>query len=162
MRNTFSILAGVVFLLLPRPASAYLMAELTYSNMFENADVVVIATPIATQNSGAELKLEVNQPKQVTDLIMTVDTEFKVAYTLKGKLSVNTIHLLHLNRKDKRPFSGSFGAVGTFFVDFDAKENRRKSFILFLKKRTDGTYCPAWRPMEGSRAVVPVIKDGNL
>jgi len=106
--------------------------------------------------------LKVGQPMQVTDLIMTVDTEFRAAYSLKGKLDVNTFHFLHLNRKDKKPFVGSFGAVGTFFVDFETKENKRQSFILFMKKRKDGTYCPAWRPMEGSRSILAVQKDGEL
>lgn len=163
MRKSLLCLAVLTSsLLLPHSASAYRMATQTYSNMFERADVVVIATPIATQDSEVELKLKVDQSKQVTDLIMTVDTEFKVAYTLKGKLDANTFHFLHLNRKDKKPFAGRFGSVGTFFVDFETKENKRKSFILFITKRKDGTYCPAWRPMEGSRAIIPVTKDGDL
>ena len=37
-----------------------------------------------------------------------------------------------------------------------------KSFILFMTKREGGTYCPAWNPMEGSRAIIAVPKDGNL
>ena len=173
MRNTIIGLALFLSVLLPATASAYLMAEQTYSNMFERADVVVIATPVVTQDSEIELKLEVEQPKQVTDLIKTVDTEFKLAYTLKGTLNTNMFHFLHLSRKDEKPFSGAFGAVGTFFVDFDSKDtqpfgefmrkgNRQNSFILFMKKRKDGTFYPAWRPMEGSRAIIPVRKNGEL
>jgi len=138
------------------------MAMQSYSNMFERADVVVIATPLATQKSKAELTLEVEQPKSVTDLITTVDTKFQIAYVLKGTVDTNTIRLLHLNRKDKNLVPGPFGAVGTFFVDFETKENKRQSFLLFMKKRKDGTYCPAWRPMEGSRAIIAVKKDGDL
>ena len=163
MKNAIHTLAVLMLLVLwPRLASAYEMAPQTYSNMFARADVVVIATPIATRGSEIELELKVAQPKQVTDLIMTVDTEFKVAYTLKGKLDANAFRFIHLNRKDKKPFVGSFGAVGTFFVDFETKENKRKSFILFMKKRKNGTYCPAWRPLEGSRAIIAVQKDGDL
>ena len=162
MRNSFAILAGLTCLLLPRSASAYIMAMQSYSNMFERADVVAIATPLSTQKSKTELTLEVEQPKSVTDLITTVDTKFKIAYVLKGTVDTNTIRFLHLNRKDKNILRGSFGAVGTFFVDFETKENKSQSFILFMKKRKDGTYCPAWSPMEGSRAIIAVKKDAEL
>ena len=149
-----------VLLTRPQPAQAYLMQMQTYSNMFERADVVVIATAVATEES--EENLNVDQPEQVTDLITTVDTEFKVAYVLKGKMDSSTFHFLHLNRKDGNPVPGIFGAVGTFFVDFNSKENKNHSFILFMNKREDGTYCPAWNPMEGSRAIIAVPKDGEL
>jgi len=164
MKNAIHTLAVLMlFVLCPRLASAYEIAPQTYSNMFQRADVVVIATPLSTQESTAELTLEVKQPKSVTDLITTVDTEFQVAYVLKGSLNTNTLHLLHLNLKEKkRPGGMIFGAVGTFFVDFETKGSKRQSFILFMKKRNDGTYCPAWRPMEGSRAIIAVKKDGYL
>jgi hypothetical protein len=163
MRSTFAIFVGLTWLILPHSASAYIMVPQSYSNMFERADVVVIATPLSTQKSKTELALEVKQPKSVTDLITTVNTEFQVAYVLKGTLDTKTIHFLHLNLKEKKAPRGMvFGAVGTFFVDFETKENKRQSFILFMKKRKDGTYYPAWRPMEGSRAIIAVKKDGEL
>jgi len=162
MRHSRLVLALLTSALLPISGAAYEMAALTYSELFERADVVVIATPIATQDSKVELELEVDQPKQVTDLIMTVRTKFKVAQILKGKLDGKSFDFLHLNRKDRKDIPGMFGAVGTFFVDFGFKRNKSKSFMLFMKKRKDGTYCPAWRPMEGSRAIISVPKDGDL
>ncbi len=108
------------------------------------------------------LQLNPSQPKLVTDLIETVETEFAVNRILKGKLSTKTFPYLHLNRKDKKHHIGAFGAVGTFFVDFEAKENRSKSFIVFLSKRTDGKYQASWRPMEGSRAIISIPRDGSL
>ena len=152
------ILASSV--LWPGAASAYLMATQTYSNMFERADVVLIATPISTQESAVQL--EVDQPEEIKKLVTTVCTQFKVAYVLKGQLDGTTFSYLHLNRKDRKPFSGSFGAVGTFFIDFEVKENKNKSFILFMTKRKDGSFCPAWNFMEGSRSIIPVEKDGEL
>lgn len=151
----------IIFLLTwPQPGQAYLMQMQTYSDMFERADVVVIATAVATEE--LEDNLNVDQPKQVTDLITTVATEFKVAYVLKGKMDSSTFRFIHLHRKDGNPVPGSFGAVGTFFVDFNSKENKNHSFVLFMNRREDGTYCPAWNPMEGSRAVIAVPKDGLL
>lgn len=144
----------------PGAASAYLMATLTYSNMFERADVVVIATPISTQES--EVQLEIDQPEEIKTLVTTVSTQFKVAYLLKGQLDGTTFNYLHLNRKDRKPFSGMFGAVGTFFIEFEDKESKNKSFILFMTKRKDGSFCPAWDFMEGSRAIIPVQQDGDL
>ena len=174
MRNSIVCIALFILASSSTVVSAYPMSQETYSNMFAQADVVVIATPITTQQSKIDLKLELEQPKYITDTIMTVDTKFEVAYVLKGTLETNTFHFLHLNLKKKQP-SGIrlFGAVGTFLVDFESKENQRpgefmrkgnkqNSFILFMKKRKDGTFCPAWRPMEGSRAIIPVRKNGEL
>jgi len=157
----FGVLTGA--LLVTTPAHAYLMAMQSYNDMFERADVVVIATPLSTQESNAESALEVDQPKSVTDLIKTVDTRFQVAYVLKGSLDANTFHFLHLSLKEKRK-SGAmiFGEVGTFFLDFESKWSKKRSFILFMKKREDGTYSPAWRPIEGSRAIIAVEKEGEL
>jgi hypothetical protein len=160
MRKLLMCVLGLIWLVLPISASAYLMQMQTYKIMFERADVAVIATPISTLDSKAQLK--VDQPKPVLDQIKTVDTEFKVAYVLKGKLESATFHFLHLNLKDGQPGAMAFGMVGTFFVDFESKENKSKSFILFMTKQKDGTYCPAWEPMEGSRAMIAIQKDGEL
>lgn len=163
MRNSLIIISGVVCLMGQRTVLAYLMAPKTYSDMFELADVVVIATPVSTQKSDTDLLLEVDQPRSVTDLAITVETKFQIAYVLKGDMDTNTIRFLHLNLKEKIENAGiRFGAVGTFFVDFEAESNKRQSFILFMKKRDDGTYCPAWRLIEGSRAIIAVKKDGRL
>lgn len=162
MRNTIiRFMIVTCSLAAPQLAPGYLMAMQTYEAMFERADVVVIATPMATRKSKTDL--EFDQPETVSKLIKTIDTKFKVAFVLKGKMEGATFHFLHLSRKDgKSMVPGPFGAVGTFFVDFETEANKRKSFILFMKKREDGTYCPAWNPMEGSRAIIAVPKDGEL
>lgn len=156
---TFLVIITIA-ITMTQSAQAYLMSRLKYSNLFEYADVVVIATAVSSVES--KTKLKVNQPKEILDLITTIDTEFKMAYVLKGELDSKVFHFLHLNRKDHKPFSGMFGAVGTFFIDFGAEENKRKSYILFMMKQKDGTFCPAWNPMEGSRAIIAVPKDGEL
>ncbi|WFB34512.1 hypothetical protein P3T73_10100 [Kiritimatiellota bacterium B12222] len=162
MQKLTVITSVLVCLMAQGTALAYLMAPQTYSNMFELADVVVIATPLSTQNSGADLLLEVDQPQEVKDLMITVETKFQIAYVLKGELDAKAIRFFHLNLKDKNEKPLRFGAVGTFFMDFEDDRYRKKSFILFLKKREDGTYSPAWRLMEGSRAIIAVEKDGRL
>lgn len=161
MRNLIAGTTFLVVLMSVIPANAYLMQILTYSNLFERADVVAIATPVETKDSLVPLKLEVDQPKDVTDLIKTVSTQFKVSLLLKGKVTGDSFRLLHLNRKGKHE-SMMFGDVGTFFIDFDAEHNKQNSFLLFMKSRKDGTFCPAWRPMEGSRAIMPIKKDTTL
>ena len=143
------------------PANAYIMQELTYAELFELADVVVIATPIETKDSSASLPLEFEQPRNITDQIKTVETKFALSFVLKGKLDSTTFRLLHLNRKDKRG-AFLFGQIGTFFVDFHHENFTRNSFLLFMKKRKDGKYAPGWRPMEGSRAIIPIKKDKTL
>jgi hypothetical protein len=152
----------VVALMLPSlTANAYLMQILSYSDLFELADVVVIATPVETKNASVELPLEVEQPKDVTDLIKTVETKFEVGLSLKGKLPKPTFRLLHLNRKDGKT-ALMFGEVGTFFIDFHTEHNKHQSFLLFMKRTKEGMLCPAWRPMEGTRAIMPIKKDKTL
>ena len=144
---------------LAAPAQAYEMAPLTYKELFDDSDLVVIATPVRTIASGALLK--VDQPPGIQKIITTVDTEFKVALVLKGDLDDETLHLLHLSRTDHQEV-GVFGAPGTFFIDFEAEKNKKQSYILFMKKHDDDTFVPAWRLMEGSRAIIAVPRDGDL
>jgi len=139
--------------------NGYSMAPLKYRELFQRADCVVIATPLKTKE--AEKPLEVDRPQQIRTLLVTVDTEFEVAYVLKGDLKAKTFHLLHLNRKDRKQV-GEFGAVGTFFLDFEAKESKKRSFILFLKRHGRDSFTLAWPLMQGSRAIIPVRKDGSL
>ena len=167
MKNLTVFVTAALLLGSPTPSSGYLMAKLTYEDLFKRADIVVIATPLKSMESKTELA--VDQPEKVKKQIVTIDTEFKVAYTLKGELEGDTFHLLHLNKKPSPPRRPedppkimSFGAVGTFFVHFEEKGNKGKSYMLFLKRNDAGYLIPAWNVMEGSRAIIPVRKDGAL
>ena len=160
-----SLLIGNVLLallFLPQSLSAYIMAKLTYEELFERAEIVVIATPVSTHDSSVALELKVKQSKEITDLIKTVDTKFQVGHVLKGKLESKVVRLLHLSLKGKKPKIMVFGSVGTFFWDFDSKNNKNKSYILFMIRQGDRKFIPAWRPMEGGRAIIQVSKDGQL
>ena len=95
----FGLMSLALSVFWPGASSAYLMASQTYSNLFERADVVVIATPVSTQKSAVQL--EVDQPEEIKKLVTTVSTRFKVAYVLKGQLDGTTFSYLHLNRKDR-------------------------------------------------------------
>lgn len=141
------------------PSHAYLMQILKYEDLFKKADYVVIATPTKSQESTTQL--EGDQPENVKELITTIDTEFEIGYVLKGTLETNKFHLLHLNRKD-RNLVHFFGAIGTFFIDFDSEQFKNNSFILFIKKDKLGNLIPAWNILEGSRAIIPIPKDGSL
>lgn len=161
MRCHLKLLAALAFVLLCcGQANAYLMRPIKYEELFESADLVVIATPLESKKSDDQLN--VDQPEKVRTIITTIDTKFEVAYVLKGELKEGTFHFLHLKRKGPKPKGMIFGAVGTFFVDFGSEENKKKSFILFMKKHGKENYKPAWNPMEGSRAIIPVPKDGRL
>ncbi len=147
------------------PSQAYIMTWMNYEELFKRSDVVVIATPVESGETDEMLKLGCglfpSSSKKVRKITGTINTKFKVAYVLKGKLKAKTFHFLHLKRTDGKRGPG-FGSVGTFFVDFETKENKKKSFILFMKKYGKDKYQPAWNPVEGSRAIIPVPKDGEL
>ncbi|NQV35611.1 MAG: hypothetical protein HQ515_23150 [Phycisphaeraceae bacterium] len=137
-----------------------------YEDLFKQADVVVIATPLDSVESDEILRADLDQalfpiPEKVRRITRTVATKFKIAFVLKGKLKRKTFHFLHLKRTDGKRAPG-VGSIGTFFVDFATKDNQKKSFILFMKKLEKDKYRPAWNPLEGSRAIIPVQKEGTL
>ena len=150
------------------PSHAYLMTQnAKYRYMFDHADTIVIATPIESIVSLKQLPSRpILNPVRVNE-IETIDTRFEVALILKGGLKLQSFHLLHLNRKDRRHQHdlAHWGDLGTFFIDFDKKENKERSYIIFMNKIDDNYYVPAWSArgyLEGSRSIIPVPIDGSL
>jgi len=134
----------LIILCISNPSYAYIMQKMGYKDFFERANTVVIATPIESVVSTRQLT--VSQPDEVQELIETIDTVFEVAQVLKGDLKSGTFHFLHLNRKNRDMGVFRFGAVGTFFIDFNDEKNKEKSYILFMDKLEDGSFRPAWNP----------------
>ena len=164
MRNLLVVVvvALTALLALPSAASAYLMLRLEYKDLFARADVVVIASPESSKRSSS-VTLKVAQPASIRKLVVTISTRFRVHHVLKGRLRAATFDMLHLGLKHKpRTQVMVFGQVGTFFVDFDSKAQKNRSYMLFLKHTPGGNLVPAWRYMEGSRAMIAMPKNGTL
>jgi hypothetical protein len=137
----------------------YLMEKMTYRDLFQQAELVVIATPVRSMN--ARIELPVDQPQDIKRHIASVKTEFEVAYVLKGELQEKTLSLLHLKTTVPQART-SLGSIGACFIDFEEKRNKGSPYVLFVKKFDDEHVIPAWNLMEGSRAIISVRKNGDL
>lgn len=131
MKRFFLLLA---LLAIPGSLMARLMEASTYQEMFDKADLVVIAKPLSTSDTKERSKLP-----GVGDVIplIGINTEFETRVVLKGDKKVRKFVLHHykLAEPEVRIVNGPD------LVAFDLKS--RKSFLLFLIKEADGRYAPA-------------------
>ncbi len=138
-------LAGLVlvveFLL---PVQAHVMSIIPFSEMFEKADLVVIARPLTKTTDTAEQAkfddlVEVDgSGKQSAVMAIGVETTFHVLEVVKGPKSLTRFVLHHYR---EAPHSGdAFDGPDT--VVFDPANPRRRDILLFLVKEKDGRYGP--------------------
>ena len=115
--------------------SAYLLPSFTYEDMFAESDLVVIARPVSSRDTG-ERKLDrnVNPPVPVAGVI----TECQALYMLKGpKLKKFKFH--HYRDASRRaPNVVVIG--GPTGISFDIPKNHR--YLMFLVHEADGRYAP--------------------
>jgi hypothetical protein len=111
--------------------------------MYEQADLIVIATPTdnadlpgpttlpnisSVDTSGRWHEIPANR----------IETTFHVVTLLKGKLAdSSTFKLMHLKLSNPAD-AGGFG--GPQLIDFEPAD--RAQYLMFLKLRTDGSYEP--------------------
>jgi hypothetical protein len=131
-------LAFVVLLLLlafPILLKARLMEAATYQEMFDKADLVVIAKPVSTKGTSEHTTL----PGWHSIHVVGVNTEFETELVLKGKKDVKNLVLHHYKIDDvaeRLPISD-----GPTLASFNPKEHNK--YLLFLIKQPDGKYAPA-------------------
>lgn len=140
--RTASVVGFVACLVaVPAPVSARILENWPYEKLFEQADLIVIATPgktEATDDAPPEhhWKLE----------FVGQNTTFAVVHATKGKLEEKTIKVLHYKfgelKKgvDPSSFAARIIKDGPLFVAFPEKAEERKEYLLFLKKRKDWRY----------------------
>jgi hypothetical protein len=101
----------------------------TYQQMFDKADLVVIATALANKDTNERNKL-------LKDIdVIGVETEFKTRVTLKGSREIRKFVLHHYREPD-----GQDTANGPAFVYIPP--GRHPDFLMFLIKEKDGRYAP--------------------
>ena len=130
MKRFLSLLA---LLAIPGSLMGFMEAS-TYEEMFDKADLVVIAKPSSTSDTKERSKLP-----GVGDVIplIGINTEFETRVVLKGDKKVRKFVLHHYKLAEPEvPIVNSPDLAA-----FDLKS--RKSFLLFLIKEADGRYAPA-------------------
>jgi hypothetical protein len=131
---------------------------LTYQELFDRSDLVVIATPSAKTKDISERSFlpgifsQNATGKQSKIQSVGVETPFKVALTLKGNGAL-TQFVLHHYREAVQ------GAEldGPGLISFDPGSTDRRSCLMFLVRESDGRYAPTGGQTDPAlQSIVPV------
>ena len=138
------------------------MIVLSYQQLRDRSDLVVIATPTSRTKDTAESSHlpgifsqdATGAQSQVSSI--GVETEFKVSTVLKGEPSIQTFVLHHYREAVRKPTMN--GPLLLFFDPGDS--SKRSSYLLFLVRERDGRYAPTGGQTDpGFKDVVKVPMD---
>ena len=124
-----SVLAVLV---VPQLATARILYTWTYREMFDKADLVIIAQYISSKETGERIKLK--------DIDLPIDgigmvSEFEGRLVLKGSKDTTKFTLHHYRVEHQERY-----ANGPRVIQIAA--NTHPTFLLFLIKEKDGKYAP--------------------
>lgn len=148
-----SVLAKMVWmtlliLTLTDPLSARFGSEaMTYQEMFDKADLVVIATALATKDTNEQTKL-LDRVQ-----VIGVETEFATRATLKGTKNVRRFLLHHFRELEDR-----FTEDGPHLIYITP--GRHPDFLMFLIKEKDGRYAPVTGQIDPASFSMLELKSG--
>ncbi|MDZ4815676.1 MAG: hypothetical protein SGI71_05370 [Verrucomicrobiota bacterium] len=108
------------------------MQNWSYQELYDQADLVVIAKPISTLETTEKVVLPDISPGSVVGL----STEFDIRVVMKGDKSVKKVTLHHYKLADPQEWMRN----GPNLASFDPKQKTR--FLLFLHREADGRYSP--------------------
>jgi len=123
----------------------------TYREMFDKADLVVIATALGTKDTTERSKL-----LDTVDVI-GVETEFATRVTLKGPREVRKFLLHHYREPDEQ-----FTQNGPHLVYYHLPPGRQPDFLMFLTKEKDGRYAPVTGQTDPASFSVLELKSGVM
>lgn len=136
--------AAVLYCIAPNQSQARKMLMLSYQQMLEKSDVVVIATPKSKTTDTEERAFLPNIWQQDKDGKLSkiksigVETVFAVSAVLKGDATIKQFTLHHY-----RAAQISAKPDGPYLVSFDPSEmSKRSSYLLFLVREPDGRFAP--------------------
>jgi hypothetical protein len=118
-------------------AQARLMTPWSYQELYDKADLVIIAKPISTQDTAEKTTL----PNIAPDVhVVGLSTEFEISVVMKGDKNLKKITLHHYRLADPNEQFDN----GPNLVSFDLPKNQSIStrFLLFLRLEKDGRYAP--------------------
>jgi hypothetical protein len=129
----------------PNPSEARLMTVLSYSQVLDESDLVVIATP---KSKTTDMKEQAYLPNifrqdekgnQSEVKAIGVETIFEVAAVLKGDQAIKLFTLHHY--REVQTAAGELN--GPLLVFFDPSDTSQlNSYLLFLVREPDGRYAP--------------------
>jgi hypothetical protein len=110
-----------------------------YQELLEKSDLVVLATPAASNDTKEHVEL----PGFVGELVIGVETRFTVSAVLKGDKALRDFVFPHY--RTTNGLNIPHVPNGPTFISFDPVANptiRSRTFILFLLREADGRYAP--------------------
>jgi hypothetical protein len=110
-----------------------------YQELLEKSDLVVLATP----NASNDTKEHIDLPGFVGEHVIGVETRFTVSAVLKGDKALRDFVFHHYRTTDGRNITHL--PNGPTFISFDPVVNPTippRTFILFLIREADGRYAP--------------------
>jgi hypothetical protein len=157
------VTAAVLICIAPNRSEARLIAVLSYQEMFEKSDLVVIATAKNKTTDTKEQAFLQNIVQQDADgkqskiKSIGVETVFAVSTVLKGDKKTRLFTLHHYREAQ------ASGVVegGPALVFFDPSvPSQQSSYLLFLVRETDGRFAPTGGQTDpGDKAINPLPLD---
>jgi hypothetical protein len=117
----------------PRTMSARIVKPWTYQEMFDKADLVVIAEVLSTKGTEERSALQDLDPHVA---VIGVVTEFKSRLMIKGSQSTKTFQLHHYK------FQSDDDKLAANSPDLVEISGQHQVFLLFLIKEREGRYAP--------------------
>ena len=127
-------------------AQGHVMRVIPYSEMFEKADLVVIARPetktteTSERTSFGDLIQIDGSGKRSPVLAVGVETTFDVLQVVKGPKSLTRFVLHHYREAPLTSSDDMYDGPDTVF--FDPSSPSRRDILLFLVREKDGRYAP--------------------
>ena len=128
------LVAAAAALALASVCNARPVASWPYEKLAKQADLIVIATPTQTKDTGEKVNFPgiARDNKPVPGL--GVNTSFAVLAVLKGRQDLKSFVLFHLREAEPMTMSPN----GPSLVSFDPTNKKR--YLMFLKREADGRF----------------------
>ena len=133
-------------------AHARLHQGWSYQELYAQADLVVIAKPISTQDTTEKATLPNGTPGAYH--VVGLSTEFEISVVLKGDNSLKKVTLHHYrlaDSKSKEPLIN-----GPSLVSFYPKQDIQ--FLMFLRLEGDGRYSPVSGQIDPDMSVLWLLQ----
>ena len=114
-------------------AHARFITVWSYQKLYNQADLVIIAKPISTQDTAEKTTLPNIVP---ATHVVGLSTVVEISLVMKGDKSLKKVTLHHCRLTEEEPNGG------LHLVSFDLDPRQRAQFLMFLRLEKDGRYAP--------------------
>jgi hypothetical protein len=127
----------------------------SYQELLDKSDLVVLASPAATNDTQEHIDL----PGFVGQRVIGVETGFSVSAVLKGDKTLKDF-VLHHYRPGPDGMIVPNGPTIIYFAISDPSA-RRRTYMLFLHREADGRYAPVVGQADPGLAVKELVGVGG-